>query len=145
MSPDNVGLGASNLAMHLPVTPPTQFGVANRPRTPEPQEDIGLTVVSDWINPAAANLSWPKWHRTLDGIAFRCDFSHAWRKTIPRQRRATGSLTFCILPPCKLSPGDWRLAERWFFPASPRPLNPFSPRCWESFFRNGRSSSSRKI
>ena len=81
----------------------------------------------------------------LDETGFHCEFARAWRKTNPRQRRATCSLTFCQLPPCKPSPGDWRLAERWFFPASPRRRSHFSPRCCNNFSRNGRWWSSPKI
>ncbi len=70
----------------------------------------------------------------LDGAANRCDCFPACRRIHQQGDEQLCSLTSFKLPPGNPSPGVWSLAERWSFPASPRPPSRFLPRCCNNVF-----------
>ncbi len=71
------------------------------------------------------------------------NFSPLAAKRTVRQRQAICSLTSRKLPPRNLSPGDWSMAERYLFRASPLLHSRFSQHYCNKFSKNVQSLPSR--
>jgi len=88
--------------------------------------------VEPWLRPLDAAISSGRFYRFGTREAVTCD------KSLVRWNRESSRS-------CKPSPGAWSMAERWLFPASPRPHSRSSPRSCKNFFRSARSSSHGKF